>query len=324
LYRLHPLVPDLLDDREWKQDANIVRAKVPVVETFRGRATEVMWQKGLANWALSLGRQRLRVLLLQNHPQFLQNLTMSRLQSGTQQIDVTALDLVRDRERGIPRYNEFRQQYGLKQLTGFDDFIDQRVTDPKARAHQEQVVKTLREVYGQHQCDASKVITDAQLNDDGSPINDCLGHPNGSLVDNIEDVDTVVGWLGEFRRPHGFAISETQFVVFILNASRRLFSDRFLTSSFRPEFYTTFGVEWVMNNGPGPMMMEPLPSNGHEEPVLPLKRVLLRTVPELAGELRHVVNAFDPWARDRGEYYDIAWKARPGRRPTRHSNDDGK
>ena len=70
------------------------------------------------------------------------------------------------------------------------------------------------------------------------------------MVDNVEDLDTVVGYLAETTRPHGFAISETQFVVFILNASRRLFSDRFLTSSFRPEFYTTLGVDWVNNNGP--------------------------------------------------------------------------
>ena len=83
------------------------------------------------------------------------------------------------------------------------------------------------------------------MNADGSRITDCLGHPDGSLVDNIEDVDTVVGWLAEFPRPHGFAISETQFQVFILNASRRLFSDRFFTSSFRPEFYTHLGVQWV-------------------------------------------------------------------------------
>ena len=71
-------------------------------------------------------------------------------------------------------------------------------------------------------------------------------------MDNIEDVDTVVGWMAESARPHGFAISETQFVVFILNASRRLFSDRFFTSSFRPEFYTKLGVDWVNHNGPGP------------------------------------------------------------------------
>jgi hypothetical protein len=35
-------------------------------------------------------------------------------------------------------------------------------------------------------------------------------------------------------------------------------------------------------------------------------------MPELAGELQAVVNAFDPWARDRGEYYSLDWKAREG------------
>ena len=115
---------------------------------------------------------------------------------------------------------------------------------------QQKLVELLREVYGQHRCASSKIITTAQKNDDGSQINDCLGHPNGSLVDNIEDVDAMVGWLAEFARPHGFAISETQFQVFILNASRRLFSDRFLTSSFRPAFYTNLGYNWVNNNGP--------------------------------------------------------------------------
>ena len=313
VYRLHPMLPDLIEFREWNNEPNVIRHKVPVIETFRGKATEAMRQKGLANWALSMGRQRLGELILQNHPQFLQNLKMPRLQSSTHQIDVAALDLIRDRERGIPRYNEFRRQYGLKQLTSFDDFVDTRVPQgSSARLKQEQLVKTLREVYGQHLCDESKPITKAQLNDDRSLINDCLGHPNGSLVDNIEDVDTVVGWLAEFRRPHGFAISETQFVVFILNASRRLFSDRFFTSSFRPEFYTNLGVEWVMHNGPGPEMMEQGTPNGHEQPVSPLKRVLLRTMPELAGELQAVVNVFDPWARDRGEYYGLQWKARPG------------
>jgi hypothetical protein len=312
VYRLHPMLPDLIEYREWNKEPNVIRQKVPVIETFRGKATEVMRQKGLANWGLSMGRQRLGVLTLQNHPQFLQNLKMNRLQSPTHQIDVAALDLIRDRERGVPRYNEFRRQYGLKQLSSFDDFVDKHEQDSKERTKQEQLVKTLREVYGQHQCDASKKITDAQLNDDKSPINDCLGHPNGALIDNIEDVDTVVGWLAEFRRPHGFAISETQFVVFILNASRRLFSDRFFTSSFRPEFYTTLGVDWVMHNGPGPEMMEQGAPNGHNQPISPLKRVLLRTMPELAGELQSVVNVFDPWARDRGEYYSLQWKARAG------------
>lgn len=313
VYRLHSLVPDLLEYRELDKDPNRIVAKIPVIETFEAKATDAMHSRGLANWGLSLGRQRLGLLELHNTPMFLQNLHLPRLDSKTQQIDVAALDIIRDREHGVPRFNEFRRQYGLRQLTSYDDFADKSLPQGSPDCvDQEDMVKTLREVYGQHVCDASKVITDAQRNPNGTPINDCLGHPNGSVVDNIEDVDTVVGYLAESVRPHGFAISETQFVVFILNASRRLFSDRFFTSSFRPEFYTTLGVNWVENNGPGPAMIEKGTPNGHVQPVSPLKRVLMRNIPALTPELQNVVNAFDPWARDRGEYYSLQWKPRPG------------
>ena len=60
-----------------------------------------------------MGRQRLGLLALHNHPLFLQNLTMRRgCRAPTKQIDVAALDIIRDRERGVPRFNEFRRQYG--------------------------------------------------------------------------------------------------------------------------------------------------------------------------------------------------------------------
>ncbi|MGC4055091.1 MAG: peroxidase family protein [Paludibaculum sp.] len=313
VYRLHPLLPDLIEYRELDKDPNKIASKIPIIETFEAKATPMMDERGAANWGISLGRQRLGLLTLQNHPQFLQNITLSRLDSPTKKLDLAALDLIRDREHGVPRFNEFRRQYGLRQLTSFDDFADPHLAaDSSQKAEQLKMTALLREVYGQHVCDASKVITSAQKNDDGTPINDCLGKPNGSTVDNIEDVDTVVGWLAEYTRPHGYAISETQFVVFILNASRRLFSDRFFTSSFRPEFYTTFGVDWVNRNGPGGEVMEKGEPNGHKQPVSPFKRVLLRTVPELAPELANVVNTFDPWNRERSEYYSLEWKPRPG------------
>jgi hypothetical protein len=312
VYRLHPLVPDLIEFRD-AREPNTIRNKIPVIETFRGKATGFMRERGLGNWAISMGRQRLGLLALQNHPRFLQNVPMGRIKSATQRIDVAALDILRDREHGVPRFNEFRRQYGLRQLTSFDDFVDTRLPkDSPERADQVELVKRLREVYGTHVCDDSKVITVAQRDPEGKPITDCLGHENGSTVDNVEDLDAVVGWLAETTRPHGFAISETQFVVFILNASRRLYSDRFFTSSFRPAFYTTMGVDWVTNNGPS-RMVEDHEINGHKDlPVSPLKRVLLRTIPELEPELKQVVDAFDPWARDRGEYYSLAWRPRPG------------
>ena len=309
VYRLHALVPDMLEYRDLA-DPNAIRERVPVVGTFRGAATPALRDRGLGSWALSMGRQRLGLLLLNNHPQFLQNLDLRPRFDTT--IDVAALDIIRDRERGTPRFNEFRRQIGLRQLTSFDDFVDMRLPeDSPERAEQVELVKAIREVYGQHRCDASKVITDAQLDQNGDPITDCLGHPDGSMVDNIEDIDLIVGIHAETTRPHGFAISETQFHIFILNASRRLFSDRFFTSSFRPEFYTRLGIDWVVNNGPTGKQWEAGEPNGHKQEVLPLKRILLRAAPELEPELRHVVNAFDPWARDRGEYYSLAWKPRP-------------
>jgi len=311
-YRLHPMLPDLIEFRDLK-NPNDITSKMPIVETVRAKATQALRRYGTANWALSLGRQRAGKLTLQNHPLILQNLEMPRLKSATGKIDVMALDLIRDRERGIPRYNEYRRQYGLKQLTSFDDFIDLRLpmSSPQ-RAEQQKLTAFLREIYGQHKCEVRKIITDAQKNPDGTQINDCLGRPDSAMVDNIEDVDALVGWLAEFVRPHGLAISETQLQVFILNASRRLFSDRFLTSSFRPEYYSDLGVNWVNENGPDGKRMGKSQSNGHEMEVSPLKRVLLRTIPELKSELDPVMNVFDPWARDRGEYYSLQWKPRPG------------
>jgi hypothetical protein len=326
VYRLHALLPDLIEFRDVQQP-NDIKLKIPVVDTVRNKATAQMQQHGIENWALSMGRQRLGALHLRNLPLFLQNLDMPHLDSDSQKLDIVALDLIRDRERGVPRFNEFRRQIGLATLTGYDDFIDAHLAaDNPWRQHQQETVRRMREIYGTHTCDASKIISVVQRNPDGGFINDCLGHADGSVVDNIEDVDNIVGWLAEYTRPHGFAISETQFHIFILNASRRLFSDRFFTSSFRPEFYSTMGYDWVQNNGllsecPYAVSkqadgrddcLEPVEVNGHVVSVSPLKRLLMRNVPELKQELMQVRNVFDPWARDRGEYYDLAWKPRRG------------
>jgi hypothetical protein len=311
VYRLHALVPESIEYREMSGDPNEILEKVPLISTFRGGATDTIRDRGLSNIGLSMGRQRLGALTLNNHPRFLTHLDLTpRLEN---KVDVMALDIIRDRERGLTRYNEFRRQIGLRSLTSFDDFIDQRLPIGSAnRNHQEKIVKKIRHIYGQHVCDNSLIISTAGQLAEGKPVTDCLGHADGALVDNIEDVDLLIGWHAEFTRPHGFAISETQFQIFILNASRRLFSDRFFTSSYRPEFYTKLGIKWINENGPNGLIWEDSRHNGHKVLVSPLKRVLLRTVPSLSDELSHVKNVFDPWARDRGEYYSLKWRPRKG------------
>ena len=49
--------------------------------------------------------------------------------------------------------------------------------------------------------------------------------------------------------PRGFGFSDTAFRIFILMATRRLQSDRFLTVDFRPEIYSPFGMDWIDKNG---------------------------------------------------------------------------
>ena len=36
-------------------------------------------------------------------------------------IDLATTDILRDRERGVPRYNQFRRQIGLNPITKFED-----------------------------------------------------------------------------------------------------------------------------------------------------------------------------------------------------------
>jgi hypothetical protein len=118
-------------------------------------------------------------------------------------------------------YNEFRRQIGLKTLTGFDDFIDNHISmSETSRSRQMETVALIREIYGTHICDKTKTISTVQLSEDGLPLDDCFGKADGTVVDNIEDVDTIVGWLAESTRPHGFAISETQFQIFVIHKNQ--------------------------------------------------------------------------------------------------------
>ncbi len=106
------------------------------------------------------------------------------------------------------------------------------------------------------------------------------GHPADTALlrevyeGRLDRVDTLVGNLAE-PRPAGFGFSDTLFRIFVLMASRRLKSDRFFTTDYRPEVYTPEGLEWIDRTT--------------------MATVLLRHHPELAPALEGVTNAFAPW-----------------------------
>ena len=51
VYRLHALLPDMIEYRDLAKGANSIEARVPIIDTFRGRATEEMHR----GWTCQLG-----------------------------------------------------------------------------------------------------------------------------------------------------------------------------------------------------------------------------------------------------------------------------
>ncbi|PKV83249.1 peroxidase family protein [Streptomyces sp. TLI_146] len=221
VYRMHPLIPDdyeLVDHRGGR------RIDTLGFTDLQGAAAEPLIRKtGLVNTLYSLGIAHPGAITLHNFPRALQ-----AFQRDGEVIDLSVVDLVRTRRRGVPRYNDFRAGLHKPRIRRFEDLS----SDPET-------VARLRDVYR-----------------------------------SVDDIDTVVGLFAE-NPPTGFGFSDTAFRVFILMASRRLQSDRFLTVDFRPEVYTPLGMDWIERNG--------------------MTSVILRHCPELAGVLPRGASAFAPW-----------------------------
>ncbi|MET7801259.1 peroxidase family protein [Streptomyces decoyicus] len=223
VYRMHPLVPDDWSFRSVADDSLLQEA------TFRdlaGRqAYEILGKHTLPDLFYSFGTSHPGLVTLHNYPKFLQEFQ----RPDGNLMDLGAVDILRIRELGVPRYNEFRRLLHLPPAEDFDSLTDDPVW-----------AEELRRVY------------------DG----------------DIERVDLMVGMFAE-PRPKGFAFSDTAFRIFVLMASRRLNSDRFLTKDYTPQVYTQTGLDWIENNS--------------------MVSVLLRHFPELRSSMKSVNNAFAPW-----------------------------
>jgi Animal haem peroxidase len=130
VYRMHPLLPDDYHFRGLKDDALIEE------RTFDGVAGihthEVLAAVAMQDLFYSFGTSNPGAIVLHNFPKHLQFFHKS---DGTV-LDLAATDILRSRERGVPRYNEFRRKFHLAPATTFEDFSD----DPK-------VVSDLRRIY---------------------------------------------------------------------------------------------------------------------------------------------------------------------------------
>jgi hypothetical protein len=84
----------------------------------------------LADLFYSFGTQHPGQLVLNNFPRFMQEMSIP----GNPLFDMGAVDILRARERGVPRYNEFRRQLGLSPIRAFEDLAEDHATVTKLKA----------------------------------------------------------------------------------------------------------------------------------------------------------------------------------------------
>jgi Animal haem peroxidase len=203
-YRLHSLLPDDLSFRRHDNDRQLMTATL--AEAAGGDARPAIEKVGFDNMVYSLATSHPGALVLHNYPNALRQL--DRIDENGVHFDIAAIDILRDRERGVPRYCAFRRRINAHPPRDFAELTDDI-----------QWQKELAEVYGG---DIEKV--------------DLLV---GTLAESK---------CARFGTPPGFGFSDTVFRIFILMASRRVKSDRFYTDDFRPEIYTPAGFAWVRDN----------------------------------------------------------------------------
>lgn len=131
VYRLHSLLPEALELKRFDTGETI--EQLPFATGRQAGSPKVTARVGMANLFYSFGNQHPGSLELNNFPRFMQELSVP----GNPMFDMGAIDILRARERGVPRYNEFRRQLGLNPIRTFDDLTPDK--DAVAR---------IEEVYG--------------------------------------------------------------------------------------------------------------------------------------------------------------------------------
>jgi hypothetical protein len=115
VYRMHPLLPDDYVFRSLATDEVLAELTFPDIGAIQTRSR--LQEFGVDSAFYSFGLSHPGAITLHNYPRFLQHFNRP---DGTL-IDLAATDLLRVRERGVPRYNEFRRLFHKKPVESFEE-----------------------------------------------------------------------------------------------------------------------------------------------------------------------------------------------------------
>ena len=130
VYRMHPLIPDELHLRS--VDGPRTSTPLPFMDAARLNSRRLLEQRGATDLLYSLGTTHPGKVTLHNHPRFMQRLVRTEADGLT--VDLAAVDLLRSRERGVPRYNAFRRLMHLPPVTSFEELTGDAETAAELRA----------------------------------------------------------------------------------------------------------------------------------------------------------------------------------------------
>jgi hypothetical protein len=118
VYRMHALLPDDFAIRSALDGSMLGHFELPALTGRRGRA--LLGELDPRDLLYSLGVAHPGALRLHNFPRHLQN-----LQKDTgERFDLAVVDILRDRERGVPRYNQFRRLVHKRPIASFAELSD--------------------------------------------------------------------------------------------------------------------------------------------------------------------------------------------------------
>ncbi|XP_077220766.1 alpha dioxygenase isoform X2 [Tasmannia lanceolata] len=145
VYRMHSLLPDTLLLRDTSSTTTTHDECPPILEEVPMREMAGLeGERSLSNirmeqMMVSMGYQASGAITLWNYPSWMRNLVTHDIngEDRPDPVDMAALEIYRDRERRVARYNEFRRNLLMIPISKWEDLTND-----------EEVVETLHEVYG--------------------------------------------------------------------------------------------------------------------------------------------------------------------------------
>lgn len=114
-YRLHPLIRDEYEIRSHRTGETVERCGFEPLQALATRKAVDEW--GLTDLLYSFGTMHPGAITLHNHPDCLRDL----LRISGERVDLGTVDVLRDRERGVPRYTAFRAALHRPPVRDFEE-----------------------------------------------------------------------------------------------------------------------------------------------------------------------------------------------------------